>query len=168
MKFVCQICGYIYDEAKEGTAFADLPDSWVCPLCKAAKSAFKCIGCGACAEACPSGAISIVPAEYPPQQAKDERVVALANQLIKSKVQQEKIAERIANETELDGLSRLAAAIAKSSRLVAEDISRESGYMLPQSKNAHDRLKEWLEHPASEEFPREAARKLLDNIKCNE
>lgn len=40
MKFVCQICGYIYDEAKEKTAFADLPDSWVCPLCKAAKSAF--------------------------------------------------------------------------------------------------------------------------------
>ena len=108
MKFVCQICGYIYDEAKEGTAFADLPDSWVCPLCKAAKSAFKCIGCGACAEACPSGAISIVPTEYPPQQAKDERVMALANQLIKSKVQQEKIAERIANETELDGLYRLA------------------------------------------------------------
>ena len=41
MKFVCQICGYIYDEAKEEKTFADLPDSWVCPLCKAAKSAFS-------------------------------------------------------------------------------------------------------------------------------
>lgn len=128
----------------------------------------KCIGCGACAEACPSGAISIVPTEYPPQQAKDDRVVALANQLIKSKVQQEKIAEKIANETELDGLSRLADAIARSSRLVAEDISRESGYMLPQSKNTHDKLTEWLEHPAIEKFPKEAAQKLLDKIKCNE
>ncbi len=40
MKFVCQICGYIYDEAKENLAFDQLPDSWICPLCKAAKSAF--------------------------------------------------------------------------------------------------------------------------------
>ena len=40
MKFVCPICGYVYDEAAEGTPFADLPDSWTCPLCRAAKSAF--------------------------------------------------------------------------------------------------------------------------------
>ena len=40
MKYVCSICGYLYDEAKEGTPFASLPDSWVCPLCGAAKSAF--------------------------------------------------------------------------------------------------------------------------------
>ena len=40
MKYTCSICGYVYDEAKEGTPFADLPDSWVCPLCGAAKGAF--------------------------------------------------------------------------------------------------------------------------------
>lgn len=40
MKFVCSICGYIYDEEKEGKLFADLPDSWVCPLCGAAKAMF--------------------------------------------------------------------------------------------------------------------------------
>ena len=77
-------------------------------------------------------------------------------------------AEKIAADAESDGLYRLALALAKSSRLAAEDISRESGYMLPQSKNTHDRLKEWLEHPASCDFPREAAQKLLDHIKCNE
>ena len=128
----------------------------------------KCIGCGACAKACPSKAISMVPTGYPPQQKKDERVTALANQLIKSKSEQEKLAEKIAADAESDGLYRLALALAKSSRLAAEDISRESGYMLPQSKNTHDRLKEWLEHPASCDFPSEAAQKLLDHIKCNE
>ena len=39
-KWVCGICGYIYDEEKEGAAFETLPESWVCPLCGAGKSAF--------------------------------------------------------------------------------------------------------------------------------
>ena len=41
MKYICTICGYIYDEAKEGRTFKGLPDSWVCPVCGAAKNAFK-------------------------------------------------------------------------------------------------------------------------------
>ena len=40
MKYVCSICGYVYDEAKEGTPFAGLPDAWACPVCGAGKSAF--------------------------------------------------------------------------------------------------------------------------------
>lgn len=39
-KWICSICGYIYDEGKEGVPFAQLPDSWTCPLCGADKSAF--------------------------------------------------------------------------------------------------------------------------------
>ncbi len=41
MRYVCQICGYVYDEAKEGVPFSELPDTWKCPLCGAAKSDFK-------------------------------------------------------------------------------------------------------------------------------
>ena len=40
MRYVCSVCGYVYDEAREKTAFSDLPDSWKCPVCKAAKAAF--------------------------------------------------------------------------------------------------------------------------------
>lgn len=40
-KWICGICGYVYDEAKEGRAFADLPGGWVCPLCGADKSMFS-------------------------------------------------------------------------------------------------------------------------------
>ncbi len=47
-KYVCDICGYVYDPAKgdpdndiePGTAFEDLPEDWVCPECGASKSEF--------------------------------------------------------------------------------------------------------------------------------
>ncbi len=41
MRYICQICGYIYDDAKEKIPFKDLPDDWKCPLCGASKSDFK-------------------------------------------------------------------------------------------------------------------------------
>lgn len=41
MKYICQICGYIYDDAKEKVPFEELPDDWKCPLCGASKSDFK-------------------------------------------------------------------------------------------------------------------------------
>lgn len=47
-KYVCSVCGYIYDEVAgdpqsgiaPGTAWEDLPSDWVCPLCTAEKSEF--------------------------------------------------------------------------------------------------------------------------------
>lgn len=39
-KYQCSICGYIYDEEKEGVKFSDLPDDWKCPLCGAPKDMF--------------------------------------------------------------------------------------------------------------------------------
>ena len=41
MRYICQICGYIYDEAKENVPFESLPDDWKCPLCGASKSDFR-------------------------------------------------------------------------------------------------------------------------------
>ena len=41
-KYVCGICGYVYDPAEhDGVAFEDLPDDWKCPRCKQPKDKFN-------------------------------------------------------------------------------------------------------------------------------
>ena len=48
-KYKCSMCGWVYDPEKgfpldgihKGTAFEDIPDNWVCPVCGASKSEFK-------------------------------------------------------------------------------------------------------------------------------
>ena len=48
-RYVCDVCGYVYDpekgdpenEIKPGTAFEDISDDWVCPLCGASKVEFS-------------------------------------------------------------------------------------------------------------------------------
>lgn len=48
-KYVCNVCGYEYYPAAgdpdsgiaPGTAFEDLPEDWVCPVCGASKSDFS-------------------------------------------------------------------------------------------------------------------------------
>lgn len=45
-KWVCEVCGYIYDPEKgadgipPGTPFEELPEDWECPECFADKSQF--------------------------------------------------------------------------------------------------------------------------------
>ena len=128
----------------------------------------KCVGCGMCAGACPSGAISMVPLTYPPQQKKSENLLMLSGALAKIKAKEEKTALQLAQNAQNDGLYRILTAAAKSARLVNEDILREGGYMLPQSENAHKLLREWAENPPSEHFPAESAKTLLELIPCNE
>ena len=41
-KYVCSVCGYVYDPAEhDGVAFEDLPDDWRCPRCKQPKTKFN-------------------------------------------------------------------------------------------------------------------------------
>ena len=41
-RYVCSVCGYVYDPAEhEGVAFEDLPDDWKCPRCKQPKDKFN-------------------------------------------------------------------------------------------------------------------------------
>ena len=52
MKYVCKMCGWIYDEEQgdpehgiaPGTAFEDIPEDWVCPICGVGKDEFSPIG----------------------------------------------------------------------------------------------------------------------------
>ncbi len=47
-RYVCTICGYVYDPAQgdpahgvpPGTAFEELPNDWVCPECGASMDEF--------------------------------------------------------------------------------------------------------------------------------
>ena len=49
MKYICEVCGYVYDPAvcdpdggiAAGTAFENIPDDWVCPICGVGKGDFK-------------------------------------------------------------------------------------------------------------------------------
>ena len=48
-KYICTVCDYVYDPVQgdpddgiePGTAFEDLPDDWVCPLCGVGKDEFE-------------------------------------------------------------------------------------------------------------------------------
>ena len=48
-KWICTVCGYVYDPEKGdpqsgialATPFEDLPDDWVCPECGAGKDMFE-------------------------------------------------------------------------------------------------------------------------------
>lgn len=47
-KYVCDVCGYVYDPEtgdpdsgiQPGTAFEDIPEDWVCPICGVTKEDF--------------------------------------------------------------------------------------------------------------------------------
>ncbi len=124
----------------------------------------KCIGCGACADACPSKAISMVPLEMPLPQEKTEATVNALNGLSASKTHTEQAARQLSSEAGSDTLDRLMRAVSCSSRIMAEDILRESGHMLPQSESARQMLEALVANPLSEDFPLEAAEKLLQQL----
>ena len=52
MKYICEVCGYIYDEEMgdpdngiaPGTPWKNVPDDYLCPLCMVGKEFFQPVG----------------------------------------------------------------------------------------------------------------------------
>ena len=77
MRYVCSICGYVYDETGN-TPWAELPGDWKCPLCGAAKSDFAPEGAPAAPEAADA-----VPAEREIRPLTELETAALCSNLAK-------------------------------------------------------------------------------------
>ena len=71
----------------------------------------------------------MMPKELPPQQPKTDKVVEALRALVQSKAKAESIASQLPDT--------LSEAVTKSSRLMAEDLCREAGFMLSQSANTN-------------------------------
>lgn len=99
----------------------------------------------------------MVPKNYPPQQKKEDHVVEALRGLIQSKAQAECIAAELPDA--------LSVAVEKSSRLMAEDLCREAGFMLPQSGNTKQFLDAIRSYP---DIPQEEVEFLLKSIHFNE
>lgn len=119
-----------------------------------------CIGCGACAKACPSSAISMVPYTYPPQQVHTPKVEAVMGQMLARKALQQSVATTLPQ--------KLAMAMEQSNRIMGEDIVREAGYMLPQSGNTHAFLQNLLAEHKEPDFPTDTVQALLEMLDNND
>ena len=125
----------------------------------------KCIGCGACAAACPSKAISMLPRVYPKQKVKDKRVISELFKLADSKIEQIKVLKNMINNSSNDDEKRLYKAFIHSNKVMVEDMMREAGFMLPQSSNTNKLL---ISLKGSDEEIDKVINKLLEKLEIND
>ena len=97
-------------------------------------------GCRMCVDACPSHAIHLVVERYPEPTPKAPALASAMMALCERKVDQERTALAIADQAATPGAARVARALARSARILAEDCSREAGYMIPQCNATRELL----------------------------
>lgn len=125
----------------------------------------KCLeGCRLCVDACPSNAISMIPDAFPEQQFKTDDTKKIMGQLSKNKTVQENLAKQLALHTDSPITNQLMRAIEMSNRVIAEDILRESGFMLPQSSDVLKFLKDLLIKNLYTDLPKDAINQLIQII----
>jgi len=121
-------------------------------------------GCRLCVDACPSHAISLVPDDYPPQQKKKPSIRQTLYDLAEDRVTQAQAAATVVAQSQDPVERQLAEAIRQSSQLMAEDLLREAGYLLPQSPDVRTLLLDLKSKPQTDGFPLAAVDRLLQLI----
>ncbi|MEF9985312.1 MAG: 4Fe-4S binding protein [Bacilli bacterium] len=127
----------------------------------------KCIGCGICAQACRSCAISMVPYKYPEQQEKDAKICYQLRKIAISKISNQKIANNMIKKEEKNNSKKLFKAIELSNKIMAQELMRESGYLLPQSKKTIELLQKLLIDKTLKESKQKEIKELIDLLKKN-
>ena len=151
MKYVCSICGYVYDEAagdpengvSPGTAWDQLPEGWVCPRCGAPKALFE-PQAGAAAQPGPAASQQAAGEEENLRELTFGQMSALCSNLAKGCEKQ-----YLAREAELFGQlaeyyqSRAGAEAPVSVQPLLELVERDLGQAYPaaheQASSAADR-----------------------------
>lgn len=125
----------------------------------------KCIGCGACTNACPSHAITLVPNKMPKQQVKQEEVVKALFKVANTKIEAINKLKGMVKDSKDENEKRFYKALIHANKVIVEDLMREAGYMLPESKNTHDLLEKLKETTKAKE---KTIDKLLNKLEVNE
>ncbi len=125
----------------------------------------KCIsGCRLCVDACASHAISLIPEKFPPQMEKNDEIKNALGILSKSKTEQESIASDIERNSTDPLATQFAKAVSISNHIMAEDLLREAGFMLPQSREVLNLLNKLVELNDDKDFPLESVTKLINQL----
>lgn len=114
-------------------------------------------GCRLCVDACPSHAIHLVVQQYPEPAPRKASLAAAMMDLCARKARQERLALGIAATASEPGAGRIARALARSARILAEDCAREAGYMIPQCSATRALLEQ-----VATEGPEEARRIIAE------
>lgn len=106
----------------------------------------------------------MLPNKMPPQKQKNEQVVNELFKIVDSKIDEIKMLKSLLSQNKED--ERLLKALIHSNKVMIEDILREAGYMLPQSKNTNKLLNDIKQN--GDKKTKEIASRLLDKIEVNE
>ena len=72
-KYICTVCGSVYDEEKEGIPWGARPGTWTCPFCGIDKSAFVLMEADPAASSAPPAAPGRCPRRDRPRRIQKSR-----------------------------------------------------------------------------------------------